>query len=98
MTDLESIFAADREHPPAERTLPWDEQREEITVVVEPKPHWASDMRAYRLTVREYCYFADWRERGPRARFFRHVDTCGDDVLVKARAAISREIADGLWS
>jgi hypothetical protein len=98
MTDLESIFAADRVRPPAERTLPWEEHRDGITVVVEPKPHWASDMLAYRLTIREYCYFSDWRERGPHARFFRHVDTCGDEVMMKACAAISREIADGLWS
>ena len=45
MTDIDAIFAADRQHPPHERSLPWPEVRDGITVVVEPKPHWASDMR-----------------------------------------------------
>ena len=48
MTDIDAIFAADRQHPPHERSLPWLETRGGLTVVVEPKPHWASDMRAFR--------------------------------------------------
>ena len=47
MTDIDAIFAADRQHPPHERSLPWPETRGGLTVVVEPKPHWAGDMRAF---------------------------------------------------
>lgn len=39
--DIDQIFLEDREHPPSDRTLPWTEIRDGITVVVEPKPHWA---------------------------------------------------------
>jgi hypothetical protein len=46
--DIQKIFAADREqHPPHERSLPWEETKGAITVVVEPKPHWAHDLRAF---------------------------------------------------
>lgn len=38
--DVDEIFAQDRENRPMERTLPWEESRDGITVVVEPKPHW----------------------------------------------------------
>ncbi|WP_455566560.1 hypothetical protein [Ochrobactrum teleogrylli] len=41
---IDFIFRADRENPPAERSLPWEETRDGITVVVEPKPHWADDL------------------------------------------------------
>ena len=34
MMDIDAIFAADRERPPAERSLPWLETRDGITVVV----------------------------------------------------------------
>ena len=37
---IDEIFAQDRENHPNERTLPWEETRDGITVVVEPKPHW----------------------------------------------------------
>jgi hypothetical protein len=96
--DIDFIFQADRENPPAERSLPWEETRDGITVVVEPKPHWAEDLRAFRLNAREYCYYADWSRYGARARFYGHIDTCGDDLLLKARALIVREIAEGHWS
>ena len=71
--------------------------RHGITVVVEPKPHWAEDMRVFRLDSREYCRYAEWTAHGTRARFFGHIDTSGDDLIMKARAMIAREIADGLW-
>lgn len=77
MTDIDAIFAANRQHPPRERSLPWPETRDGITVVIEPKPHWA--------------------ENGARARFFGHVDTCGDDLIRKARALVAGEVADGHW-
>ena len=96
--DIDEIFAQDRENRPTERTLPWEESRDGITVVVEPKPHWAEDMRVFRLDAREYCRYAEWVAHGGRARFFGHIDTSGDDLIMKARAMISREIADGLWS
>ena len=51
--DIDFIFQADRENPPAERSLPWEETCDGITVVVEPKPHWAEDLRAFRLEARE---------------------------------------------
>ena len=98
MTDIDSIFAADRQHPPHERSLPWPETRGGITVIVEPKPQWASDMRAFRSETCEYCAYADWTENGARARFFGHVDTCGDDLIRKARTLVASEIADGLWN
>ena len=98
MTDIDAIFAADRQHPPHERSLPWPEVRDGITVVVEPKPHWASDMRAFRPETREYCAYADWIVNGARARFFAHVDTCGGDLMRKARMLIAFEIADGHWN
>ena len=98
MTDIDAIFAADRQHPPHERSLPWPETRGGLTVVVEPKPHWAGDMRAFRSDAREYCAYADWTANGARARFFGHVDTCGDDLIHKARTLVASEIADGLWN
>ena len=97
MMDIDAIFAADRERPPAERSLPWLETRDGITVVVEPKPHWAEDLRAFRLETREYCRYADWLLHGARARFFGHADLSGDEVMLKARAMVAREIAEGLW-
>ena len=98
MIDIDAIFAADRQHPPQERSLPWPETRGGVTVVIEPKPHWASDMRAFRSEARAYCAYADWTANGARARFFGHVDTCGDDLIRKARALVAGEIADGLWT
>ena len=96
--DIDQIFREDRANPPSARTLPWEETRDSITVVVEPKPHWASDMRAFRSGSREYCAYADWTANGARARFFGHVDTCGDDLIRKARTLVASEIADGLWN
>lgn len=95
--DIDEIFRDDRRNPPAERSLPWDETRDGVTVVVEPKPHWAADLRAFRLNAREYRYYADWSVQGSQARFYGHIDTSGDDVMMKARAMVSREIAEGLW-
>lgn len=95
--DIDEIFRDDCTNPPAERSLPWQESLDGITVVVEPKPHWAADMRAFRHGAREYCYYADWAAHGGRARFYGHIDTSGDDVMMKARAMVAREIADGLW-
>lgn len=95
--DIDDIFREDRNNPPAERSLPWEESRDGITVVVEPKPHWAEDMRAFRLDAREYCYYSDWVAHGGQARFYGHIDTSGDDVMMKARAMVAHEIADGLW-
>ncbi|WP_367275023.1 hypothetical protein [uncultured Bosea sp.] len=55
-------------------------------------------MRAFRSGSREYCAYADWTANGARARFFGHVDTCGDDLIRKARTLVASEIADGLWN
>lgn len=44
---IDEIFAEDRSNPPAERCLPWIESRDGITVVVEPRPHWAEDLRVF---------------------------------------------------
>ena len=98
MTDIDAIFAADRQHPPHERSLPWPEARDSITVVIEPKPHWANDMRAFLSDVREYCTYADWLENGDRARFFGHIAICGDDLIREAHALVAGEIADGHWN
>ena len=95
--DIDQIFREDHENPPSERTLPWEETRDGITVVVEPKPHWAKDMRVFRLDTREHCRYAEWTAQGGRARFYGHIDTSGDDLMMKVRAMIAREIADGLW-
>ncbi|CAN7654978.1 hypothetical protein HW571_08405 [Agrobacterium genomosp. 3] len=95
--DIDTIFALDREQPPAERSLPWEDNCNGLAVVVEPKPHWANDLLVYKLTSREYCCYRDWTENGSAARFIGHVDTTGDDVMMKARGMIAREIADGLW-
>lgn len=54
-------------------------------------------MRAFKLTAREDCYYRDWLEDGSATRFYKHIDTSGDDVMLKARAMIAREIADSLW-
>lgn len=56
MMTVDEIFAEDGRNPPAERSLPWEENRDGVVVVVEPKPHWASDMAAFRLTDRAWCY------------------------------------------
>lgn len=98
MMTIDEIFGDDRRNPPAERSLPWQETCGSVAVVVEPKPHWAADVRAFRLTDQAYCYYADWTAHGPMARFFDHPDTRGDDVMMKARAMLAWEIADGLWS
>ncbi|WP_336741420.1 hypothetical protein [Aureimonas altamirensis] len=95
---VDEILADDRRNPASERSLPWEETRGGITVVVEPKPHWAEDMRAFRLDAREYCRYADWAACGAQARFYGHIDTSGADVMMKARAMIAREITDGLWN
>lgn len=97
MLTVDEIFAEDLGNPPTERSLPWEESRDGITVVVEPKPHWAEEMRVFRLDAREYCRYADWTADGGRAWFYGHIGTSGDDVTMKARAMIAREIADGLW-
>jgi len=96
--DIDAIFAADRRRPPHERSLPWPETRNGMTVIVEPKPHWANDMRAFLSDVREYCTYADWLENGARARFFGHIAICGDDLIRKARALVAGEIAEGHWN
>ena len=98
MMGIDAIFAADRQRPPHERSLPWPETRNGMTVIVEPKPHWANDMRAFLSDVREYCTYADWLENGARARFFGHIAMCGDDLIRKARAFVAGEIADGHWN
>lgn len=97
MIGVDAVFADDREHSPAARSLLWEETRGGVTVVVEPKPHWAADLRAFRSTEKAYCYYADWTASGPGARFFKHPETSGNDVMMKARALIAREISDGLW-
>ena len=98
MMDIDAIYAADRQRPPHERSLPWPETRNGMTVIVEPKPHWANDMRAFLSDVREYCTYADWLENGARARFFGHIAICGNDLIRKARAFVAGEIADGHWN
>ena len=95
MMDIDAVFAADREHPPHERSLPWPETKNGITVIIEPKPHWASDMRAFRFNSREYCTYADWTAQGERARFFGHINTSGDDLMRKARVLVACEVAEG---
>jgi hypothetical protein len=95
--DIDEIFRDDFGQPPLERSLPWEETRDGITVVIEPKPHWTEELRAFRLNLREYCHYADWTAHGARARFYGHIDTSGDDVMMKARVLVAREIADGLW-
>ena len=97
MMDIDAVFAADHEYPPHERSLPWPETKNGITVIIEPKPHWASDMRAFRSNCREYCSYADWTTQGERARFFGHIYTSGDDLMRKARALVACEIAEGHW-
>lgn len=97
LIDIDEIFRDDRDNSPAERSLPWEETHDGITVIVEPKSHWAEDLRAFRLDAREYCRYADWTAHGARARLFGHVNTSGDEVMMKARAMVAREIADGLW-
>ncbi len=98
MMYIDAIFAADRQRPAHERSLPWPETRNGMTVIVEPKPHWANDMRAFLSDVREYCTYSDWLENGARARFFGHIAICGDDLIRKARAFVAGEIADGHWN
>ncbi|MGV6876083.1 hypothetical protein ACUSIJ_25820 [Pseudochelatococcus sp. B33] len=95
---VDQILADDLRNPPAERSLPWEETHGGITVIIEPKPHWASDMTVFRLIDRAWCYYADWIAHGPAARFFDHPEMCGNDVMMKTRAMLLREIADGLRS
>ena len=57
--DIDAIFAEDRSNPPTKRCLPWRETKSGISVVVEPKPHWAEDLRVFWLDQREYCLYAD---------------------------------------
>lgn len=94
---LDEVFAEDSTNPPLQRSLPWIESANGITVVIEQKPHWAEELRAFRRDCKEYCRYADWLADGGLARFFGHIDTCGEEVLAKARTMIACEIADGLW-
>ncbi|WFS69536.1 hypothetical protein CFBP4996_26450 (plasmid) [Agrobacterium leguminum] len=94
---VEHIFALDRQHLPPERYLPWRETRSGLSVVVEPKPHWAMDLLAFSLSERRYCYYADWCHNGPNARFFDHIEKSGADVLEKAHTMIADELSQGLW-
>ena len=94
---IAAIFTEDRCNPGTERCLPWCETKGGISVVVEPKPHWAEDLRVFRRDQREYCRYADWLAFGSPARFYGHIDTSGADLLLKARAMLAREIAVGLW-
>jgi hypothetical protein len=96
--NIEEIFALDRQQPPTQRSLPWKETRNGVTVVVEPKPHWAIDLLAFDMSARSYCYYADWCHNGVNARFFPHISTSGSDILIKARDLVSQEFVDGLWS
>ena len=80
--DIDTIFAEDRSNPPKERCLPWCETKGGISVVVEPKPHWAEDLWVFQLDQREYCRYADWLAFGSRARFYGHIDT---SVSVRSR-------------
>ena len=98
MIDVDTVFAADRAHSPLERSLPWEESRGGVSVVVEPKPHWASDLCVWKEAIRQYCYYADWIARGASARFFDHPEITGDSVMMTARAMIAREIAAGLYA
>ena len=66
MIYIDAIFASDRQHSPHERSLPWPETRGDLTVIVESKPHWASNMRAFRAESREYRAYADWTANGAR--------------------------------
>ena len=73
MMSVDEIFAEDRNSPPAERSLPWEESRGGVTVVVEPKPHWAEDMRAFRLDAREYCRHETLRSVELQRFLWRHM-------------------------
>ena len=75
----------------------WPPEGEMREYDFEPKPHWAADMAAFRLQDRSWCYYADWIENGPAARFFDHPETSGSDVMTNAHAMLAREIAQGLW-
>ncbi len=52
---------------------------------------------AFDRRARRYCSYRDWREHGKDARFFEPISLCGDDIMMRARAEIAREIKDGLW-
>ncbi len=97
MPSIDAIFAEDATWPPYDRSLPWEETRDGLTVVIEPKAHFTDDMMAFDLCARRYCYYRDWRERGKDARFFEHISLCGEDIMMRARATIARELNDGLW-
>lgn len=94
---IDAIFAEDVTWPPYDRSLPWEETRDGLTVVIEPKAHFSDDMMVFDLCARRYCYYRDWRNHGKDARFLEHISLCGDDVMMRARAKIAREINAGLW-
>lgn len=98
MLTVDWIFAEDFDRAPQDRSLPWEETCDDVAVVIEPKPHWARDLRVFHLTEYRYCYYREWQELGAGAQFFDHPETCGDDILLQARAMIARELADGLWN
>ncbi|PJR12786.1 hypothetical protein [Sinorhizobium meliloti] len=97
LLSVDRIFALDRQQRPSERSLPWPETRSGLTVVVEPKPHWAMDLLAFSMFERAYCYYADWCHNGHNARFFRHIEKSGADVLATARTMVAGELSEGLW-
>lgn len=93
MTRIDAVFAADRERPPHERTLPWQDVKNGVAVIVEPKPPWANDMRVFRPDVREYCAYSDWAAHGSRARFYAHIAMSGEDLMREAHNRIAEKLS-----
>jgi phage terminase large subunit-like protein len=95
---VDQVFRENLALPEAERTLPWEESRDGVTVVVEPKPHYAEDMTAWHLSRHAFCHYRDWKADGAKARFFDQAHKTGDEVMMTARVMVIREIEAGEWS
>ncbi len=54
MPSIDAIFAEDATWPPYDRSLPWEETRDGVTVVIEPKTHFSDDMMVFGPVFRAY--------------------------------------------
>lgn len=95
---VDQVFAENMEFPVEERCLPWEESRDGVTVVVEPKLHFASDMTIWHLSRHAFAHYRHWKHDGASVSFFEHGHKTGDQVMMDARCTVIREIENGEWA
>ncbi|MDH2328304.1 hypothetical protein QCN27_15670 [Cereibacter sp. SYSU M97828] len=95
---VDQVFAENMKFAAEERCLPWEETRDGVTVVVEPKLHFESDMTVWHLSRHAFAHYRHWKRDGANVSFFEHGHKTGDQVMMDARCTIIREIETGEWA